>query len=464
MKTITTILTLAALGLANLANAGSVIVDAKTGNPVLKAGEKQTTFIKVGLTGKKWTRPEADRAPVNVAIVLDKSGSMAGDKIRQAREAAKLAVKRLTSEDIVSVIAYDSSVKVLVPATKARDKAAIYREIDAIRSGGNTALFAGVAKGSEEIRKFIEKERVNRIILLSDGLANVGPSSPAALGGLGGSLAKENISVSTIGLGSGYNEDLMYELADRSDGQHHFAESPAELAGIFDRELGDVLSVVAQEIRIEIRCSDRVRPVRILGRKGEITGQSVFVPLTQVYSEDEQYVILEVEVQPGQAGRRNNLATVSVSYFDLENEQASSASETLAVGFVKTMDEVVKKANADVMAAGLSQIATGNNFLAMQLRDQGKIEEAKQVLSDNGAFCEVNGNLWGCAGLVEYGRQNDIDASNLDKIDWRYQKKVMRDQQFYNTRGGLQKGQPIKRGSAEPWQDTQSAQQAAPTR
>ncbi len=159
-------------------------------NPTLIAEKKQTTFMKVGLTGFKM-KSRAQRAPVNVCIVLDKSGSMSGNKIAKAKEAAIAAVRRLGKQDIISIVVYDSTVQVIVPATKLTDKKSVIAKIRKIGSGGSTALFAGVSKGAAEIRKFLDKNRVNRMILLSDGLANVGPQSPSELGDLGASLMKE---------------------------------------------------------------------------------------------------------------------------------------------------------------------------------------------------------------------------------------------------------------------------------
>ena len=176
------------------------------------ADKKQAAFVKIGLTGFKLDSKDK-RAPVNVAIVLDKSGSMEGDKIAKAKDAAIAAIGRLGSDDIVSVVAYDSTVQVIVPATKLSDKESVIEQIRRIEAGGSTALFAGVSKGADELRKFLDKNRVNRVILLSDGLANVGPQSPSELGALGASLMKEGISVSTMGLGLDYNEDLMTKLA-----------------------------------------------------------------------------------------------------------------------------------------------------------------------------------------------------------------------------------------------------------
>jgi Ca-activated chloride channel family protein len=256
------------------ARAGQVELKVAVSHPVLLAGQKQTAYLKVGLTGVPLAVAEK-RAPVNVALVLDRSGSMSGDKIRRAKEAAILAIHQLGPDDIVSVVAYNHGVTVLVPATKVSDRHVIYSAIDRLHADGTTALFAGVSKGAHEVRKFLSEDRVNRVILLSDGLANVGPSSPQALAALGASLIKEGISVTTIGLGLGYNEDLMFQLAHASEGNHVFVESSAHLARIFTREFGDLLSVVANEVEVEITCAEGIRPVRVLGRAADISGQRV---------------------------------------------------------------------------------------------------------------------------------------------------------------------------------------------
>ncbi len=251
--------------------ASQVKLDVSLGNPTLIAGRKQTTYLKVGLTGFEMSG-KAKRTPANIALVIDRSGSMQGEKIQQAKEAARMAVDRLNGDDIVSVIVYDDTVNVLVPATKASDRSTILAGIERIKAGGSTALFAGVSKGAAEVRKFLSRERVNRIILLSDGLANVGPDTPGALGDLGSSLSKEGISVTTLGLGLGYNEDLMMQLAQRSDGNHAFVEHPRDLVKIFNYEFGDVLSVVAQEVLVTIECGEGIRPVKVLGRRADIAG------------------------------------------------------------------------------------------------------------------------------------------------------------------------------------------------
>ena len=147
---------------------------------VLPADTIERAVVKVGLDCERPSR--RDRPPVNIALVIDRSGSMSGDKIAKAREAALEAVRRLSPDDIVALVVYDSSVQTLVPAQRVGDGRRLEQAIHSIEARGNTALYGGVTRGAAEVRRNMEDRRfVNRVILLSDGLANVGPSSPEEL-------------------------------------------------------------------------------------------------------------------------------------------------------------------------------------------------------------------------------------------------------------------------------------------
>ncbi len=412
--------------------AAQVKLDVSMAQPTLLAEKKQTTFVKVGLTGFKMSS-KAARTPVNVALVLDKSGSMSGNKIAKAKEAAIWAVRRLSSKDIVSVVVYDSTVRVLVPATKLTDKEAVCRKIREISSGGSTALFAGVSKGAAELRKFIDRKRVNRVILLSDGLANVGPKTPSALGELGSSLIKEGISVSTMGLGLNYNEDLMSELARRSDGNHIFIEKAEDLARVFNFEFDHVLSVVAQEVAITINVNPEIRPVRVLGREAEINGRRVIVKLNQLYSEQEKYVMLEVELPPTKAGQTRRIAQVDVSYANMETKTTDRLSSTVSVNFDPSDEVVEKKTNAAVMTECVLQVANEQNKLATALRDKGDVAGAKRVLEANGKYLGYNATLYKSEKLQLHYRANATHADLLGDKDWARGRKMMRLYQHEGT-------------------------------
>lgn len=415
-----------------------VRLDMSLAHPTLNASEKMTTYLKVGLTGFE-LESDRERPPVNVAIVLDKSGSMSGEKIVQARDATIQGLRRLGSRDIASVVAYDTNIDVTLPATKLTSMDDAISKVRAIESGGRTALFAGVSRGVGELRKFLDEDRVNRVVLLSDGKANVGPSSPAELGALGGSLTEEGISVSTIGLGLDYNEDLMVQLADRSDGNHYFVESASQLGEIFDREFGDTLSVVAQEVSVTIRLSPGARPVRGLGRDVDIAGQTVRGDISQIYSGQEQYLLLEIEVDPKALGEDRQIASAEVVYANMATNTEDRLSARVSARLSELDDEIEAAVNKDVLVASVMQIAVGSNERAIELRDKGMIEEAERLLLQNRDYLYDNYGALEDESLRRYGEANGASASNLRGGDWVRQRKLdsFRNNSIIKNQGGF---------------------------
>ena len=395
----------------------------------VEAGRQQTVYLKVGVIGAS---PEVTvtRAPVNTAIVLDRSGSMAGDKLDNAKKAALQALDRLGPDDIVAVVAYDDNVRVLVPATRATDKAEIAAAIMRLTPGNTTALYAGVSRGAQEVRKFLAANRINRVVLLSDGLANVGPSSPAMLAALGASLAKEGISVTTIGLGLDYNEDLMTRLAMASDGNHAFVENPEMLAGIFDREFGELLSVVATNVEVRILCPRGVRPVRVLGREAEIAGRTVVVGLGQLSARQERYVLLEAEVAPQTVGRRVDVADVSVGLTNVrENRARLTLSGRASLTFTASKADAERSVSKDVMVAAVEQTANENNKRALELRDRGQVGQAQALLGTNAGYLRSNAARYGSEKLAKQSLSNKAASENLDAAKWNRSRKKMREEQ-----------------------------------
>ena len=199
---------------------------------VLLKGRPQEVVVKIDLSAIA-DRQKHRRTPLNLAVVLDKSGSMTGAKLEKAKQAALQLVDRLTSKDVFSLVIYSDDARVLVPAQYVEDKEALKDKIEGIEAGGSTALYAGVKTGARQIQEYFSNKRINRVILLSDGLANVGPSSTRDLRRLGSDLAEKGISVTTIGVGDDYNEDLMAGLAEASDANYYYVKDTEKASGDF---------------------------------------------------------------------------------------------------------------------------------------------------------------------------------------------------------------------------------------
>ncbi|MGB0084421.1 MAG: VWA domain-containing protein [Rhodomicrobiaceae bacterium] len=426
-----------ALGLLGLSPvqagaAKSIKLRADLGQTVMPEGKAGAIYLRVGLEGIAASE-EGARIPANVVLVIDQSGSMEGERIDQAKEAALMAVERLGDQDVLGVVSYSDNATVLAPAARLRDTEEIRSAIRRLRAGGRTALYAGVSQGMRELRPFLDPYKVNRVILMSDGLANVGPSSPRELEALGREAGEMGISVTTIGLGLGYNEDLMTRLALASDGNHAFVESPDDLVDIFNKEFGDVLAAVGNDVEIIIECPDGFEPMRVLGREAEIRDGKVHLKLNQIYGKQEKYVVVELKVDGKRAHGSADAARVQVNYTDLALKQRASVEDTARLRFSGSEAEVTGSVNKNVLAGVTTQIATERNEQAVALRDSGKVEEAKRVLQENAAYLKKQAEQLppsAAAPLNELSERNLNDAENLSSNVWDRTRKSMRAQQY----------------------------------
>lgn len=360
-------------------SAPKVTIKSELASPLMLENSQDKNYLKVSLVG--FPLNAAKRSPINLALVIDRSGSMGGDRIKQATEAAIMAVNTLSAQDTLSVVIYDDVVDVIVPAAKLSNKAKVISQIrERLTARGGTALFAGVSRGIKETSKYLDKTQVNRIILLSDGQANVGPSSTSELAELGKIAARKGIAITTMGIGEGYNEDLMAAIAQYSDGNHVFVQNTDALERAFAHEFGDVMSVVAQDVVVHINVADNVKPLRLLGREGEIRDNTVTVKLNQLYANQEKYVMLEVLPAKGSATQSKPLADVNVSYNNLATGQKDSWDDKMAVRYTASAGDVQKALVEDVIVDSAIQKSAIQNEQALQLIDEGKMDEAKAVL------------------------------------------------------------------------------------
>jgi Ca-activated chloride channel homolog len=363
-------------------------LQARLAQAVMKGGETQRNYLRIALSGCE--RPKTERTPVNVAFVIDRSGSMQGIRMAQAREAAVAAVKRLDGNDIASVVIFDNAIDLLVPAQPVADHAAFTDRIRQVAARGSTAIYDAVLKGADEVRRHKDNRRLNRVVLLSDGLANVGPSRPDDFAKLGRDLLAQGISVSTIGLGLGYNEDLMLQLARASDGNHAFVGDAADLIQIFNKEFDDVLASCAQTVSIDVELHPGVRAVRALSRDGSIDGQHARFQLNQVYQATEHYVLLEVELDQtvgvaGKDGGEQQLGLVKVAYTSPQDGTRKALDAPISGRFSPSDADVKAGRDNIVLEAVLEHTTRERAAAAIKLRDQGKHEEARALFQQNAA-------------------------------------------------------------------------------
>lgn len=344
-------------------------------NLVLK-NRPQEVIIKIDLSaiaGKK----KIPRPPLNLAVVLDKSGSMTGAKLEKTKQAAMQLVDRLAPDDIFSLVIFSDEAEVLVPAQHVEDKEALKEKIESIEANGSTALYAGVNLGAQQLEDNFSGKRINRVILLSDGLANVGPSSPRQLRRLGSDLAERGISVTTIGVGDDYNEDLMAGLAEASDANYYYVQDTEKLPEIFAKELGGLLECAARDVRIEIICPDGVTPLGFIGRAEKFENQKAVVTLSQFTGGQDRYLFLRCLVN----GNKPEIAQVNANYKDELDDSEQTISGTAKIDFTddqKLSDESVNNAVVAEKELMLTAVAKDE---ALAQADAGNYSEAAKILN-----------------------------------------------------------------------------------
>ena len=382
---------------------------------VLPADTTGRAVVKICFDGLRLPRPDT-RPPVNLAIVIDRSGSMEGDKIARAREAALEALGRLAPDDVLSVVTYDTDVQTIVPAQCVGNGRSIAAAIRGIRVGGSTALFAGVSQGASEVRKHIEDRRyIHRVILLSDGLANVGPQTPEELGRLGAALVKEGISVTTVGLGLGFNEDLMTRLAQRSDGNTYFVESSDDLPRIFAGELGDVLNVIARRVVIEVEFPEGVRPLNFVGRDGVIRGRKAELTLNQLYGGQEKFALIEVEVPSSKAGAEIEIASARLTYENALTQKTAVVRAQRKITFSENRETVVSSADLKVQSDYAVNVIAVTKDKAVELVDANRRGDAAKELRVKAAEMQATGMAYSNAPVLELAKRQLAEADKLEQ-------------------------------------------------
>jgi Ca-activated chloride channel homolog len=236
-----------------------------------------------------------DRAPMHLALVIDRSGSMGGAKLDHTKAAAEYLVRRLGPTDQMALVTFDDEVE-LRASLGTCNQQTLVSHIRNIWPGGSTNLSGGWLKGAEEVGR-ANSEGIRKVLMLTDGQANHGITDPATLVGMSTNMRGSGVGTSTIGYGDGFNEELLTGMAEAGGGNAYFAASPEDAPGIFAQEFEDLASLVAQNLSVEIRPSEDVKLLAVLNEY-PATGVAggVQLALGDVYAEENRRVVFELHI------------------------------------------------------------------------------------------------------------------------------------------------------------------------
>jgi Ca-activated chloride channel family protein len=275
--------------------------------------------VLVELTAPSAAAPTDDsaRPPRTLQVVLDRSGSMAGDRLGGAILALLGLVDRLDPADNFGLVAFDDRVELTVPAGALADKRAARRAIAAVAARGGTDLSAGYLRGVQEARRVTGPGGAT-VLLISDGHANVGVTDPEALSAVAADAHRHGVSTSTLGFGLGYDERIMSALARGGAGTELFAEEPDSAVALIAGEVEGLLTLTAQAASVLIRLSKHVRAVHVVNDLSvTTTGDGVLAELGSFYSDEQRKLVLVFDVPALATLGLTEVATLEFTYVEL---------------------------------------------------------------------------------------------------------------------------------------------------
>lgn len=271
-------------------------------------------LLRVGLQGKKLSISE--RKPAHLTFLVDVSGSMQSpDKLPLAKRALRMLVDNLRDGDTVAMVTYAGHVKVALPPTGLEKKAVIHQAIEELEASGSTAMSDGIQLAYQQAMKTVDDQSISRVLILSDGDANVGATGPEQILKLIRGYVKEGITVTTLGFGMGnYKDEMMEQFANQGNGNHYYVDSLMEARRIFQEQLGGTLEVIAQDVKLQVEFDPtQVARYRLVGYENRAIADIQFrddkVDAGELGSGHTVTALYELELKPG-AG--DNLATVRV--------------------------------------------------------------------------------------------------------------------------------------------------------
>lgn len=268
------------------------------GAAVLSPGKTSTVELLLTFQCDYLRARGAQRRPLSLSVVIDRSGSMSGKPLQAATRAAGMLLRQLSPHDTVSVVTYESRVETLIEPTLATDPEALARSLSKIRVGGATALHGGWQRGCELVQARPASESVQRVVLLTDGLANVGVTEPSEIISQTAARRAQGVATSTLGFGRDFDEDLLIGMADAGGGNFYYIESPDEAAQLFLIEAESLTAVGAQNLEVTVRpCRgvviEELIDVRGLSRREDGTA---VLSLGDVYGGEDRTVGLVLTV------------------------------------------------------------------------------------------------------------------------------------------------------------------------
>ncbi len=356
----------------------TLMIDGTLGHRVLPANRTNETFVLLEVHPPDRIEA-APPTPVNLAIVIDHSGSMRGARLQNAIRAARGMVERLREGDTVSVVGYNNATHIIVPATKltASTRAQVLARITPMATRGNTCMSCGIEAGLEMLR--FTSGGVNRMLVLSDGEANRGIRDVAGLRSLAAKARTRGIAISSIGVDVDYNERAMLALAQESNGRHHFVEHASDMARVFEKEFQSLVKTLATNTSLSLQLAPGVELDHVFDRSFSQAGNFLTIPMGSFTAGETKTVLARLRTPIGHSGTQP-VVDVTMTYDDLLTAKPGSCTGKLATTLTSSPGEVAEL--DPVVLARLTRAETAEALrTANHMFASGRAEDARNHIN-----------------------------------------------------------------------------------
>ena len=320
----------------------------------------------------------AQRAPLDLALVIDRSGSMSGDPLKAALESSVRIIQGLRSDDRIAVVAFDDHVQVVQPLVAVGDAHDLVNRVRLIESGGSTALFDGWQEGVKQLAPFVKKERIARVILLTDGQANHGLVDEAQIFEHVAKAAGAGITTSTVGLGHGFNETLLTGMAKAGEGAANFGQTADDLSEAFEEQFAILSNSFLRQVKITVQGGSDVQ-ARLLGELLE-DGVTRTRKLGTLPWNSALTAVVELKI--GANAKADSLLAVNFAAITKDGTPVAFGPQILILPEVDLATFSTLQTDVNV-AAAVGEAVTGEKLDVIQaLVRGGQVAEAKQKLAE----------------------------------------------------------------------------------
>jgi len=324
---------------------------------------------------------DEQRIPLNLSVVLDRSGSMAGEKLYFARQAANQLLAGVHPDDVTSVVTFESDVEVVARAAPRGTQTDLSRRVAALTVGGMTNLSGGWLEGRAQVEVRRSPDRSNRVVLMTDGRANVGITDPRAFSTLVAEARRQGVTTTTIGFGQDYDEHFLEMLADAGGGNAYYVEHPDQAPDVFAAEMDELLGLSAQNIVVEVELEPGVELGAVHhAYPREDVGRTLRLRLGDLYASEPKLLLVELLVQVPTTPEQDESPLMKLRIEgDVLGEGGAVERQTvfLPVSFDPVAGPVV---HAEVSRTLVFLKAASARRAAMELERRGRHDEAARAL------------------------------------------------------------------------------------